>query len=75
MKYVDAGYAVGLGVLFCYAAWLVVRRHRLEVAVSRQAPAPLASAPGVVVTDGPVPALGTADDRAPVVEVNGDGPP
>jgi hypothetical protein len=33
VKYVDAGYAIGLSVLFVYAASLIVRRRRLERAV------------------------------------------
>ncbi len=34
MSYVDAGYAIGLGVLFVYAVSLVVRRRRLTRAVA-----------------------------------------
>jgi hypothetical protein len=30
VSYVDAGYAIGLGVLFVYAVSLVLRRRRLE---------------------------------------------
>ena len=32
--YVDAGYAIGLSVLFLYGVSLVLRRRRLERAVS-----------------------------------------
>ena len=30
VSYVDAGYVIGLGALFLYAASLLYRRHRLE---------------------------------------------
>ena len=33
MKYIDAGYAIGLSVLFVYSASLIFRRRRLERAV------------------------------------------
>jgi hypothetical protein len=41
MSYVDAGYAIGLGVLFVYAVSLLLRRRRLERmvdAATRQVP-------------------------------------
>lgn len=34
MKYVDAGYIIGLGVLFLYALSLLARRRRLERAAA-----------------------------------------
>ncbi|HMD46955.1 MAG TPA: hypothetical protein VKG43_12385 [Acidimicrobiales bacterium] len=52
MKYVDAGYAIALGVLGAYAVSLMVRRHRLERAVTLMGrPGPGADGP----TDGGVP--------------------
>jgi len=30
MKYIDAGYIIGLGVIFLYSVSLIVRRRRLE---------------------------------------------
>jgi hypothetical protein len=37
VKYVDAGYVIGLSVLFLYSASLLVRRRRLErVLVARR---------------------------------------
>ena len=35
MSYVDAGYAVVLGLLACYAGSLLLRRRRLERVVAR----------------------------------------
>jgi hypothetical protein len=35
MNYVDAGYAIGLGVLAIYTVSLIVRRRRLTRAVAR----------------------------------------
>jgi hypothetical protein len=35
VRYIDAGYAIALGVLAVYAVVLVRRRHRLERAASR----------------------------------------
>ena len=35
MSYIDAGYAIALGVLAAYAAILWRRRHRLERSASR----------------------------------------
>ena len=35
MSYVDAGYAIVLGLLFCYGVHLLWRRRRLERAVRR----------------------------------------
>lgn len=40
MSYVDAGYAIGLSVLFLYAIGLVVRRRSLERAVAPSPPRP-----------------------------------
>jgi hypothetical protein len=40
MSYVDAGYAVGLSVLFVYAIGLVLRRRSLERSVELSAPPP-----------------------------------
>ncbi len=42
MRYVDAGYAIVLGILFLYGVHLVWRRRRLTRAVERVlgAPAP-----------------------------------
>ena len=37
MSYVDAGYAIVLGLLFSYGAHLLWRRRRLERAVRRVA--------------------------------------
>lgn len=36
MSYVDAGYAIVLGVLACYSASLLVRRRRLEHAERKE---------------------------------------
>ena len=41
MSYVDAGYTVGLSVLFLYGVGLVMRRRRLERAVDLTADDPL----------------------------------
>jgi hypothetical protein len=38
VSYVDAGYAVGLSVLFLYAISLVIRRRSLERAVDLTVP-------------------------------------
>jgi hypothetical protein len=38
MSYVDAGYAVGLSVLFVYAVGLIIRRRHLERAVELAPP-------------------------------------
>ncbi len=38
MSYVDAGYAIGLSVLFLYAIGLVFRRRSLERAVELSPP-------------------------------------
>ena len=48
MRYVDAGYAIALSVLFLYAASLVTRRRRLERAVRAAGPGapPAGSAAG-----------------------------
>jgi hypothetical protein len=35
VNYVDAGYAIALGALACYALSLVVRQRRLRRAVAR----------------------------------------
>jgi hypothetical protein len=35
MSYVDAGYAVALGTLFAYSAYLLGRRRRLERVLRR----------------------------------------
>lgn len=51
MSYVDAGYAVGLSVLFLYAIGLVIRRRRLEQAVELSLP-PSDSADGAAETGG-----------------------
>lgn len=40
MSYVEAGYSVGLGVLFLYAVGLFVRRRSLEGAVDPSSPTP-----------------------------------
>ena len=41
MRYIDAGYAVALGVLVAYGAGLLLRRTRLErVAARRPSPGP-----------------------------------
>jgi hypothetical protein len=45
VNYVDAGYSVGLGVLFLYAVGLVLRRRSLERAVELSPPLPAAPAP------------------------------
>ncbi len=34
MSYIDAGYSIGLGVLFFFSVGLVLRRRRLERAVA-----------------------------------------
>lgn len=49
MSYVDAGYAVGLSVLFLYAIGLLVRRRSLERAVDLSMP-PSESADGSAET-------------------------
>jgi hypothetical protein len=51
MSYVDAGYAVGLSVLFLYAIGLVIRRRSLERAVDLSLP-PSDSAEGSAETGG-----------------------
>lgn len=38
MSYVDAGYSIGLGVLFLYAVGLLLRRRSLEHAVELSPP-------------------------------------
>ena len=35
MSYIDAGYSIVLGLLFCYGVHLLWRRRRLEAAASR----------------------------------------
>ena len=49
MSYVDAGYAVGLSVLFAYAIGLLFRRRSLERAVELSIP-PADPAEGVAET-------------------------
>ncbi|GEM_PF-1258905 len=49
MSYVDAGYAVGLSVLFLYAIGLVLRRRSLERRVDLAPPAD----PGQRATEAP----------------------
>jgi hypothetical protein len=51
VSYVDAGYAVGLSVLFLYAIGLVIRRRSLERAVELSLP-PSDSADGAAETGG-----------------------
>jgi len=51
VSYVDAGYAVGLSVLFLYAIGLVIRRRSLERAVELSLP-PSDSAGGAAETGG-----------------------
>ncbi len=78
MKYVDAGYAICLGVLFLYAVSVVVRRRRLgradalratTAAVPGSAPVPTGPKPPAV----PVPPGGPA--AAPLHEAARLGPP
>jgi hypothetical protein len=38
VSYVDAGYSIGLGVLFLYAVGLLLRRRSLERAVELSPP-------------------------------------
>ena len=46
MSYVDAGYSIGLGVLFVYAVALVLRRRRWERAMRGAERAEEQAAPG-----------------------------
>jgi hypothetical protein len=41
VSYVDAGYSIGLGVLFLYAVGLFLRRRALERAVELSPPGPV----------------------------------
>lgn len=67
MKYVDAGYAICLGVLFLYATSVVVRRRRLGRADALRATTASASAPvpGPVPSSAPVPPGAPAPASAP----------
>jgi hypothetical protein len=65
MKYVDAGYAICLAVLFLYTVSVVMRRRRLTRADARRAP----GMSGTAGTAG-APRPGVASQH----EVTGSGP-
>jgi hypothetical protein len=55
VSYVEAGYSIGLGVLFLYAVGLVIRRRSLERAVDPSPPTPVPAerASGSAPASGP----------------------